>query len=388
LIRRILLAGTVGLGIMSAFPAEAVPQFALLTGNRCVNCHVTNQGGGQRSELGRYAMEGVSLLSPESVGLAGLFDALSTEGGGPVEWGFDFRAQTVRSHVSSQTDRRYFPMQAAVYASSAATEWLTLEGTYNFGPKKFDGQERWSASAMLQPDFNWPQLRIGYFQPSVGLRFDDHTMFPRSTAVSSGSQSLIAPNYAEMAAELTYYRYRWLTVTAGIAGARSLAENRVDDFMGRPISLVVDEDRPSLLGRIALWPRAAQGRLNFSLGASYLRNDDFDLLNLFGGIGYQDRLYVQGELAFQEKLALREGRNGSVEAGVQLLDSVIGYARGEVGRTKLYRSTGDSEVTTKHLVIGLQAIVLPGIEIRPEYRLLDTEVFRSGRYAVQFHIFR
>jgi hypothetical protein len=44
--------------------AEATAQFALLTGNRCINCHITTQGGGQRDELGQYAMDGVGLLAP------------------------------------------------------------------------------------------------------------------------------------------------------------------------------------------------------------------------------------------------------------------------------------------------------------------------------------
>ncbi|MFT5368881.1 MAG: hypothetical protein ACI8V2_003854, partial [Candidatus Latescibacterota bacterium] len=44
--------------------AEATAQFALLTGNRCINCHITTQGGAQRDELGQYAMDGVGLLAP------------------------------------------------------------------------------------------------------------------------------------------------------------------------------------------------------------------------------------------------------------------------------------------------------------------------------------
>ena len=39
----------IGIGWMGQ--AEALSQFSLLTGNRCINCHVSTQGGAQRDEL-------------------------------------------------------------------------------------------------------------------------------------------------------------------------------------------------------------------------------------------------------------------------------------------------------------------------------------------------
>ena len=54
----------------------------------------------------------------------------------------------------------------------------------------------------IQPSFKLPRLRIGYFQPSIGVRYDDHTAVVRQIAEGSGPRSLIAPNYAEVGAEL------------------------------------------------------------------------------------------------------------------------------------------------------------------------------------------
>jgi len=44
-------------------PLYAIPQFALLTGNRCSNCHVaTGGGGGMRNDLGWYSFNDVSII--------------------------------------------------------------------------------------------------------------------------------------------------------------------------------------------------------------------------------------------------------------------------------------------------------------------------------------
>ena len=47
----------------------------------------------------------------------------------------------------------------------------------------------------------------------------------------------------------------------------------------------------------------------------------------------------------------------------------------------------DIETYTKQGAIGALIIVAPMVEVRPEFRIVDTERYRSNRYAMQFHIF-
>ena len=42
----------------------ALPQMSLLSGNRCSSCHVNQQGGGTRNDLGWYTYRDVSALQP------------------------------------------------------------------------------------------------------------------------------------------------------------------------------------------------------------------------------------------------------------------------------------------------------------------------------------
>ncbi len=365
-------------------PAYGLPQFSLMTGNRCVNCHVNAQGGGLRDELGRYSMDEVGLARPEGNPLAGA-NALWE---GKVLYGADFRAQVARSHVSPDASRRVFPMQGSVYGAYQAVTWLQLEASYNAGPKRFDGQQAWTGSVLIQPSLLYPQLRVGFFQPSIGVRYDDHTMLVRQAADVVGATSLVPPNYAEYGAEIRYNRLRRLTVAAGIHSARSLAENTVVDQTGKRVSVIRDRSEPSYLGRIVLWPKVARGLGSFYLGGSGLVNKGFHLISLFGGAGLRDRGSLMSELTMSDADGLRSTRSFSVDLAWQVLESLILNLRGEHARSTLPRTNGaDVSLETRQAVLGAQVFLIPGVELRPEYRLMDTETFRSVRYALQLHAF-
>jgi hypothetical protein len=157
---------------------------------------------------------------------------------------------------------------------------------------------------------------------------------------------------------------------------------------GQPVSLIQDRDKPSYLGRVVFWPKLVPQNMNFYVGGSVLKNDDFQLSNVFGGLGRQDRVAVMAEAAFSDKDNLRTSRMVSVDVSVQAKPGLILFVRGEHG-TVTNKRTGraDVELTTRHAVFGGQIFLMPQVEVRPEYRLLDTETFRSGRYVLQVHVF-
>jgi hypothetical protein len=369
------------------FKTFAIPQFSLLTGNKCLNCHVNNQGGGLRNELGWYASQGTGLLKPENVGL-GFINELESNAyyDGLLTLGIDTRFQAARSHKSPEAERKYFPMQVALYAAVKATDWATVEGSYNAGPIRYSGQKSYTASLLLQPTFTWPQLRVGFFQPSIGMRYDDHTMLVRQIAGADG-RSLIAPNYAEPGAEITYDALKWATFSLGAFGANSLAENTVQDEAGEQISIIEDKKNPSLLGRIIFWPRLFENSVNTYVGASVLNNGDFSLMNFFGGVGLTDNVSVMGEYAISNKKDLQKTANASVEVTYQIIPPLLAYVRAERGTTTVTATALEQETYSNQYVVGAQIFPFPFIELRPEYRILDTERFKSSRYAVQLHVF-
>ncbi|MFC1528714.1 hypothetical protein ACFL5B_02265, partial [Candidatus Latescibacterota bacterium] len=222
--------------------------------------------------------------------------------------------------------------------------------------------------------------------PSVGVRYDDHTMLVRRVG-GAYETSLIPPNYAETGAEFTFNNVQWLSMTVGMYRAHSLAENFVTNKEDEQISLIKNKDNLSMLGRIEFRSKDIKQFMNPSTGISFLANGDFSLFNLFSGVGIADKVSVLAEYAYSEKKNLRETKNVTLDITYKLLDSLLLYVRGERGVTNSTFRESKIETYTNQGVAGIQIFVLPYIVFRPEYRLADTEDYRSTRYALQLHVF-
>ena len=365
----------------------AIPQFALDEGLKCINCHATTQGGGARNQRGKIVSRDTGLLMPESVrNKLGILHDKTTLFNGRFTAGSDVRFQMAKSHKSEDAKRRFFPMQAAVYSTFTVSERLFAEASYNFGPRKFFGQQKWTASAVVQPRNSSTQLRIGYFQPSVGIRYDDHTTLPRQVAGADGSP-LIAPNFAEYGAEFNFNKFQWLTLAAGIFDSGSISENVVRNKSGTLVLLIHDDNSFSGLGRFEVREGILDDAVHFNAGSSFFFNGNFNLLNVFSGIGLKDKLSVMVEYSHSSKRNVRTTDNIMMDITCFAFRPLLAFLRYERGTTLESFSGLDFESYSNHGVIGAQIFVMPSVELRPEYRLVDTEQFRSTRFAVQIHFF-
>lgn len=392
------------LSCLAARESQALPQFSLITGNKCISCHTVPQGGGLRSDLGWYSHAEVSLIKPESIGLGWLYDLdpkQNTLLDGKVTVGMDFRLQMARSHASEDAERKIFPMQACVYVQAAPTDWLVAEGMVNIGhPRlfgsgnttKYPGQQPWMASVIFQPALNLPQLQVGMIQPTMGVRYDDHTKLTRQSPSADGTNntgvsSIIPPLYGEYGAEITYDALHEFTFSAGVFGSKNLSEVKIylTDSLGtsNPISLVSGKNAPSVAARAVYLPRFMDNSVNTMIGASYFMNDDFSMINGFIGVGLTDELSLTMDYAHSDKKNIRQTNTYSLEAMYQVMEPLLLCARAETGTSTI----GAKEEYTKQLVLGAQVFLLPYIELRPEYRIMDTDNFRSNRWAAQLHVF-
>lgn len=366
--------------------AVALPQFSLLTGNRCINCHINVQGGGLRNDLGWYAMESVGIMQYEDIGLGVLRPMLSTNtfAGDRLTVGIDFRLQSSRSLRDTAPERRIFPMQGAFYAAYKPFDWMLVEGSYNLGRRvyAYAGQQPWTGSVAVQPSLAYPQLRIGFFQPSIGYRFDDHTMLIRRIP-AGGQDYLFAPNWAEWGAELNYYRFEWLTLTTGVTSLAGLKDATLSDANGEPRPLLANPNALAAVGRLLFSPRLLRERLTVHTGGSTLQHRDFTLWNVFGGIGYADVATVIFETMRHTTPGIRTITATSAELMLHIAEPVYLYARAERGVT----TTGTRSFRQEQYLFGVQLFVLPFIELRPEYRIIDLPLYRLNRWTVQLHVF-
>lgn len=394
-----VIALCAALVLVVPYSVTALPQFSLLSGNKCLNCHVNNQGSGLRGELGWYMEKEMALLKPRSVGLGWHYD-LDRESNsffdGALTFGLDFRMQSARKPTSAEAERRIFPMQLAFYAAWQATSWLTLEGTYNAGPLRYAGQQSWAASVVIQPTLTSPQLRVGFFQPSIGVRYDDHTMIVRGIA-GADYNPLIAPNYAEYGAEITYDGLQWLTLTAGAFLPKSLSQLQTVNQKSETVPLLDGLDSnsnfstlaksPTMTAKAMLWLRTEDHVINSYIGASVLNNKAFTFLSAFAGVGLTDRLSLMGEYALSGVKDGRQTRNMTAELSYQPVTGLLPFVRYDRGRTRIAVPNDVTELAFQQISVGAQIFLLPYVELRPEYRWTDTDAYTSTRWTVQLHIF-
>jgi hypothetical protein len=387
----ILLAG------IASVTAMAIPQFSAISGNRCSNCHVAPSGGGVRNDLGWYSWYDVGLISRDSSFLAPMYaiDKENTFFDGMLTLGMDARVQSTRSFTSPQATRSTFPMQASLYAALTPIKAVTLEGTFNLaalrqgasgGPRiVYPGQRMGSLSAIIAPSLSLPVLRVGLFRPSIGMRYDDHTMGSYGYATSTSRQTLVAPDWSEYGAEITYEGLRWLTLQTGLFGSEGLSQVRINDGGTQSVSAITG-NQPTITARAVVWPRAINDKLNMWLGGSVLSNNALTLTSAFAGVGLSDHLSLLLDRTSMKLNNIIETENWTAELMYQAATWVFPYIRAERYWTDQVNAAGT--VLTDAAIIGAQIFLLPYVELRPEYRILDTwKEGYSSRWNFQLHIF-
>lgn len=368
----------------------ATPELAVFSGNRCSECHIAHDGGGMRNEFGWIFGKDFSYLDRDFLSLGDLYDLADKDDysylDGLFAWGTDFRLSAIRSHKADDAKRRIIPMQAAFYINSQPIKQVTFEGAYNLGPKIFPGQVEWHASALIDISDEWPSLRIGYFQPAIGAKSCDMTSLDRRIAAMNGTETLIAPNYAEYGVELNYEGLDQLTVNAGVFDSWALSHL---SLFGEKYSVVPVEHNPSFTARVIYWPDFAGEWFFFNMvGASAIVNGDFILTNIFARSAVTEEFLLSLEVAASNKKSLRSTMN--FIGGVSYIPSpgLIFGVRAEHGTTTL--TPGDDiefDVEAGQIVFYANLILLPYLEIMPEYRYLSTEEYRSSRWALQLHLY-
>ncbi|MFP4600584.1 MAG: hypothetical protein ACLFVJ_20180 [Persicimonas sp.] len=384
----------------AADTAEAVPRMALTAGSPCSPCHVNQQGGGMRSMIGWSSMADVGMVNYEQMGVDWFSEMYSNEVvEGWASVGLDMRFQMARlgrpvgefgedGQINIiEPDRRIIPMQIQPHALVDLTDYVRLHGSYAAGPNTFDGelcdtpfagQSCYVAEAIFEPDAPWPAVRAGMFQPSMGIRHDDHTMLIRQDA-SRPRRALIPANYAELGAEASYQPLYWLRMEAGAFRAANLAE-----AIGQPE--VVSTNDVAYLGRVSFLPRVEFGEdwdLSAMIGGSAYGAGDFHMQNLFAGIGMLDFASLIVEGAHFARGSAAEGINVASILSIEARKWLVVEGRLERG----WASNDDGDFTTDAAVVGVQFVPMPYVKLRPEYRYLTTDDYAMGQYTAQLHIF-
>ncbi|GAB1370610.1 hypothetical protein MASR1M45_06710 [Candidatus Kapaibacterium sp.] len=398
------------LTVLLVLDVQSRPQYSLIQsyGTKCTGCHINTQGGGIRNNPGWMSRNQSALIDPESIGLRGLFD-LTQETNQFLDdkftYGFDFRYQTARwGSQSGVSERKHMVMQWSNYLAYEPTEWLTIEGLYNFGYDihsimRYPGQQPGAASAIIKPGEDLPIIRVGYFQPTIGTKYEDHTMLNRQIASGQRGIPVVPDDYAELGFQIDYEALSWLGVSFGMFSSENLSKTSI------PIGLSgagapVNGNHMSSVFRVVLFPPELAPGINVFAGGTlffnsplktdngiYFGNEHYYIGNVFFNIGLVDKLALMTEYMRTVKQTLLEANNFTVELNYQVFEPLIAYARLETGNTKYIADNRD--FTTNHYVFGAKAYILPYIAFLPEYRINDKTHLEgyAAQWAFQVHVF-
>lgn len=419
-------------------------QYSILQtfGTKCENCHYNTQGGGVRNNPGWLSRKDIALLSPSKLGIGKAFDNLFASNqifNDKVTVGLDFRLQNGLWTIGSKkeqttenikqtftTERNTMIMQLTPYLIVEPSSWISFEGLYNIAyeldERHYPGQvpTQWSINLKPAEVFSGlsnylPSLRMGYFQPTLGTKYDDHTLLIHRV-INSGDQyarPLKPDDYAEWGMQLDYQKISWLGLSAGIFQSRNIATS-LSTKLYNPVATeyakmwdkgkLVTGDYASLVGRVSIHPNVGGG-INTFMGAMMLYNGPlksnrdpneayFRFVDLFFHIGLSDKVALMTEYTNSYKQYSRSTNNFLIELDYQIMDAINVFVRAERATTTQPQFDENNQYLDKvtaanQFVIGTHIFPFPFIDILPEYRIYRSEEFlgtQSG-FAVQLHVF-
>lgn len=413
--------------VLMAESAYSRPQYSILQsfGTKCQSCHIAPNIGMQRNTAGWMSLSDVSLIKPEDLGLNSAYDAIRSSNSildEKVMFGLDLRYQTARwskpttldvtyPHFEDPsrdttikyinpygTERDYMLMIFTPYVTITPTDWMTIEGSYNFAyqiedKKRYPGQTPYTASIILQPWENLPSLRVGMIQPMVGTDWDDHTMMTRQAVTPTVLPPSIPCDYYEWGAQLDYEAIDWLGLTLGVYDSKNIADMSSD---------FVDKNNLSGLAKVTLHPPDFGTGITAFCGAThffnsqlktdngiYFRNKHFTASSVFLHFGIPGTFAVMSEWMRTEMSDKRITNNYSFEFNYQVMDPIIAYARLESGTSEMISTRGNLELKGNKYSVGAKVFVLPYIALIPEYKIYDRDHVKSfsSQFACQLHIF-
>ena len=420
---------------LSVIEVMATPRMSLTAGTPCSGCHYSPNGGGGRTELGWSSMSHTGALTYDQLVLKPLHKQESNMIGGVVSIGMDVRLQGARLgqpiYQGSESDPAvpdltWIPMQFQPYLAIKPVEDLVIYGSVMPGPNTSDGNFRDQVYPGMSA-FEWwasyqfgataPKIRVGKFQPTFGIRHDDHTILLRGDALSRRTP-IIPPNFTEIGAEVSYQPKRWLRAEVG--GFRSQNLSQVFDARLEKISLAPY----AIVSRFTVLPQfsftsgggdddfgdddfgdddfgdddfgdGGGGGLptviNTWFGVSSYLSRNFHMLNGFMGAGMNNGLSAVAELTFRDNPNVGQTTyqqfNSLFGLNYAWRDWLVLNTRVERGQTEYLTQTLDEVAAAWQYVVGLEFFPLPYLEVRPEYRLVNTFDYLFGQATVQVHLF-
>ena len=401
-----LITASFIIALALVFHLTSRPQYSIIQsfGTNCSGCHFNVQGGGVRTTGGWASRNTISLIPAEFMNQIFTSNSWVDD---KVLFGLDARPQLAKWPAQGQgsevpvgtTEYNFMLMQLTPYLIITPFDWLSFEGQYNisynlYKDKRYVGQNPFAASAVIRAGNNLPQLRVGYFQPPMGMKWDDHTLLSHQFYGKSRSP-VIPDDYSELGAQIDYEGIPWLSASAGAFTSNNMAQYAVKQLVNEsmrdlPVDEaefktvhLVDSNTISLVGRAFISPNIGMGLTSY-FGGTMFWNNDYYITNLFLGVGISDKFAFLAEYMDMNKENSRRAITFLGEFTYQITESFLPYLRAERQMTR--EVTEKDPYYTNQLILGAHIYLLPYIDLLPEWRIVDKEHVSGYHSSIAFQM--
>lgn len=346
--------------ITFSYELFAVPRFAIMRGNQCIDCHSNPTGGLIRNKDGwNYGKNNLRMFK----GTQSNINPFLNEN---ISIGFDFRFQYLYSQELKKTD--FHKMSGGVYTNFILSDELNFIATYDLYRNTFEG---YGILKVFPLD---AYLKVGSFSPNFGLKLDDHTAYTRNGDMgllsTKAIQGLIfAPNYSQTGIELGIYPTDLLFIS--LSAGQDKFPFRTD---------------PSYVGRIELTPSI--NNFNFMFGSSYglFRStlDKFNFTSVFGGFGFKN-FSLLSEFVLAKNYVSQNVNSQAlmIETSIRMRNGVDFVARYD----RFLSDTQQKNIYSSHIIVGFDLYPYSFFEIKPQFRinLENPRIEKNNSFILQFH---
>lgn len=350
--------------------AFALPRFAILTGMECINCHVNPTGGELRNSYGSsdFVDDHLRLVPAHNNDFE-----FSPKLGEDILIGGDIRFQYLYDGSAQKEKNTTFQsMEGSIYSA------LHLFTSTRFFVKYDFVNTAYEAYGLYNFCGGDSYVKVGAFEPSYGIRLDDHTAYTRggNFGYLQGIPQvglIFAPDYRDLGVELGS-KFDNFFVT-------------VDATNGDGVSNINFNSRKAFIGRVEYLTR---GFMNFMLGGSAYLSSGIEMYGFHGGIGVDRRLTLLAEYDWAKSLpSVLVPPNATSNAAV--LEATYNITNGlfAMGRVDYFKTYSDGPYYSRY-ILGINIYPLPHLDFMPQVRFNTTNAAGAAQpfeALIQSHVY-
>ncbi len=353
--------------------ALSLPRFSILTGMQCINCHVNPTGGELRNSFGSsdFVDDHLRLVPAHSDSTDFNFNPQLNDF---IRIGGDIRFQYL--YDGDQKKTTFQSMEGSLYSLLQLYTLTNLFVKYDFANTAYEVYGLYTFNS------DESYIKVGAFEPSYGIRLDDHTAYTRGGNLGflQGIPQVglfFVPDYRDLGVEAGS-RFGSLFVT-------------VDATNGDGLSNIDFNSKKAFIGKAEYLMKG-----NFMVGASGYTAGSTNMYGLQAGAGLGEQLTILGEWDWANSLPdvlanYPMAPNARSNAAFVEITYFIINGLSATGRFDYFKTfSGDGSPIYSRYILGVNIYPVPHVDLMPQVRFNSSNASVGSNpieALVQSHIY-